>query len=196
MESIFPFLEHDTLAQALAMLGFAKAICDAGEGDQCWADAISGWGFRFNFLRLNNQNNMPEFYVASSFTTRMAVVAIRGFCAFNFMDFSAEPVYVQLLDGTSGGCTQGYVNLEVLLKALWLKAQLGSTLMELENRGYDVYMTGVSFGGAIATMLALLLKFDLPTLQCITFGAPPVRASLNTRLPCLPRNLLRTVVYW
>jgi len=43
-----------------------------------------------------------------------------------------------------------------------------------DHPDYDVVITGHSLGGAVAALLALKLKEEVPGIQCYTFGCPPV----------------------
>ncbi len=56
--------------------------------------------------------------------------------------------------------------------ALWLLRQLGPTLLHFHEQGHNVILTGHSLGGAVASLLTLLMKNKIPEVKCWTYGSP------------------------
>lgn len=56
--------------------------------------------------------------------------------------------------------------------ALWLLTQVGPSLMLLHSKGYKIYFTGHSLGGAVASMLTYMLQDLIPTIRSVGFACP------------------------
>jgi len=56
--------------------------------------------------------------------------------------------------------------------SLWLLAQVGQNLLSLHANGYKLTVAGHSLGGAVGSLLTLLLKERIPDIRCWTYGSP------------------------
>ena len=58
------------------------------------------------------------------------------------------------------------------IAAEWLAAETAASLQTLQAKGYRVVTTGHSLGGAVATLLAVLLRPVLPGVRAVGFSTP------------------------
>ena len=125
-----------------------------------------------------NEGEMPMHIFAVEHATKSIVIAVGGSSTFGDHPIDGLQQGVSVEHRLAGG---GQLFVPCYVPAEWMYLNFTPQINEMLRTysGYALRITGHSWGGGSAVLLACLLKQDFPSLvQCATFGAPPV-ASLD-----------------
>ena len=151
---------------ALAVYGKSAAeICKAlGRNVPCTVKGVAE-GSKFQ----------PAYYVMVDDDWRQIVLAVRGTASFGDVVTDVDWSAVEFPMRGKRGTVDDFAHRGFLKSATWVVEQTKPILIEQKKRrpAYDVRVVGHSLGGAVATLVALLIQDDLKGAKAVTFGTPP-----------------------